>query len=46
MHATYPPLLTPRHPTWELRGLQFENRDGDARRLALIAVEIAEFGFT
>ena len=30
-----PPPLKPRHPTRELRGLQFENRDGDARRLAL-----------
>ena len=25
---------TPRHPTRELRRLQFENHDGDARRLA------------
>ena len=33
-HACAHTPPTPRHPTRELRGLQFENHDGDARRLA------------
>ena len=33
-HACAHTPPTPRHPTRDLRGLQFENHDGDARRLA------------
>ena len=33
-HACAHTLPTHRHPTRELRGLQFENHDRDARRLA------------
>ena len=32
--ANTPPSPTPRHPTRELRGLQFEKHDGNSSRLA------------